>query len=261
MTDNPYETSQTAEQPPLPPAGSSASLPTIILRVVAGIIIILLLGALLLPSIRGPGPRNAARRMQCGNHLKQIGLALQIYESDYGCLPPAYTADAAGKPLHSWRTLILPYIEQKVLYDKIDLSKPWDDPANQVLRDAVVHAYVCPSANLPKDKTTYLAVVAPGGCFQPGKPTPLSAITDGKSNTLLIIEVANEHAVPWMSPQDASEELILNRAAAKSHAHQSGSLAVFVDGHTQFLPAAVPPAILRALISIAGNDADEITDF
>ena len=69
--------------------------------------------------------------MQCANNLKQIALALRNYESVYHALPPAYTVDAEGKPLHSWRTLILPYLEQQALYDKIDLSKPWDDPANK----------------------------------------------------------------------------------------------------------------------------------
>ena len=52
------------------------------------------------------------------------------YEQAYNALPPAYTVDANGRPLHSWRTLILPYLEQESLYQTIDLSKPWNDPAN-----------------------------------------------------------------------------------------------------------------------------------
>ena len=52
----------------------------------------------------------------------------------YKALPPAYTVDADGRPLHSWRTLILPYLEQEPLYQTIDLSKPWNDPANAKAR-------------------------------------------------------------------------------------------------------------------------------
>src|SRR4051794_27921550 len=66
-----------------------------------------------------PFTRNAsgaARRAQCTNDLKQIGLALHNYESSFGVFPPAYTVDSAGRPLHSWRTLLLPYMEQEPLY-------------------------------------------------------------------------------------------------------------------------------------------------
>src|SRR5690349_18772074 len=90
--------------------------------------VIALLVALLLPANRSAGP--AARRSQCVNNLKQIAMALHDYEQAHNALPPAYTVDALGRPLHSWRTLILPYLEQEPLYKTIDLSKPWNDPAN-----------------------------------------------------------------------------------------------------------------------------------
>jgi prepilin-type processing-associated H-X9-DG protein len=162
--------------------------------------------------------------------------------------------------LHSWRTLILPYIEQQALYKQIDLSKPWDDQANKIARETRIPLYQCPSSTVLSGQTTYFAVVAPGACFQPSGPTPLSAITDSPSNTLLVIEVADEYAVPWMSPTDASEVMILSRSAEHDYAHSKGTNVVFVDGHTQFLPADLPPATLRALISITGND-DAHADF
>jgi len=54
--------------------------------------------------------REAARRMQCTCHLKGLGLAFHTYHDAYGSFPPAYTVDADGRPLHSWRVLILPFI-------------------------------------------------------------------------------------------------------------------------------------------------------
>ena len=90
-----------------------------------------IMAVLLIPAVSSA--REAARRMQCSNNLKQIALALHNYHSAYGTLPPAYTIDVDGNRLHSWRTLILPYMEQDALYQQIDFSKPWDDPANAFL--------------------------------------------------------------------------------------------------------------------------------
>jgi type II secretory pathway pseudopilin PulG len=96
-----------------------------ILAVLGGIALLI---AMLLPAVRSA--REPARRNQCLSQLKQIALALETYADVHGKFPPAYTTDADGKPLHSWRTLILPYMEEPQLYASIDLTKPWDDPVN-----------------------------------------------------------------------------------------------------------------------------------
>ena len=98
--------------------------------------------------------------MQCSNHLKQIGLALQNYHDAYGSFPPAYMADADGKPIHSWRVLILPYLEQKALYDKYSFDEPWDGPNNSQLHEAAISAYICPSRpGNSRTDTSFVAVV------------------------------------------------------------------------------------------------------
>src|SRR5918997_1599426 len=88
--------------------------------------------------------RPAGRRIRCLNNLKQIVLALHNYEQAHKALPPAYTVDATGRPLHSWRTLILPYLEQEPLYRAIDLSKPWNDPANARALETTLLVFGCP---------------------------------------------------------------------------------------------------------------------
>ncbi len=90
-------------------------------------IVFLLFSLLLSPVERGLTP---ARRTQCRNNFKQIGLALHNYHDVYDAFPPAYTVDSDGNRLHSWRTLVLPYIDQANVYNTIDRSKPWNDPAN-----------------------------------------------------------------------------------------------------------------------------------
>jgi prepilin-type processing-associated H-X9-DG protein len=190
----------------------------------------------------------------CGNNLKVIGLALHNYEMTYGCLPPGYTVDADGKRLHSWRTLILPFLEQQALYEKIDLSKPWDDPANKEALETYVNTYDCPSVEYERSHTTYLAVVGPNTCFPGSKPRQFSEITDDKGLTLMVIEVGSTQSVPWMSPYDAPEQTVLSLGSSDSLPHAGGTQAAFADGSVRFLSNETQPETLHALISINGND-------
>jgi prepilin-type processing-associated H-X9-DG protein len=210
--------------------------------------------AIMLPAVRTP--REAARRNDCRSNLQQIALALRLYAEAHGALPPAYTTDADGKPLHSWRTLILPFLEEQQLYHSIDLTKPWDDPANAAAFNSIVSVYQCPSAPWEIDnRTTYQAVVTPSSCFRATEPRSLSDIADDASQTLMVIEVDEEHATPWMSPVDADEKIVLGLGGPTSRtAHPGGVQAAFVDGSVQFLVDGIPAMVRRALISMAGND-------
>ena len=60
------------------------------------------------------------------NNIRNITLALLNYADTHKAFPPAYTVDANGNRLHSWRTLLLPYLDQQSLYESIDFSKPWN---------------------------------------------------------------------------------------------------------------------------------------
>ena len=92
--------------------------------------------------------RGSAARSQCINNLKQIGLAMHNYHDQHKSFPPAYTVDKAGKPLLSWRVLILPYLEQNALYKEFHLDEPWDSPHNRTLIDRMPPTYRCPSEQL-----------------------------------------------------------------------------------------------------------------
>jgi prepilin-type processing-associated H-X9-DG protein len=231
-----------------------------LIELMAVVAILAVLIALFLPVVRSAGP--AAFRAQCVNNLKQIALALHTYEKAYGALPPAYTVDAQGRPLHSWRTLILPYLEQKSLYAAIDLSKPWNDPVNAKALNTSVPDFRCPSSREPVNTTTYLAIVADNACLLPTKPRRLAEITDGLSSTLMVIEAGEENAVPWMAPTDAAESLVLNLGAPNSKLHHPGGMnASFVDGSVHFIKGNTKPDVLRALFSISGGEITEIADY
>ena len=147
-------------------------------------------------------PRRAlerARRYQCRNNLKQIGWALHNYRDAYGSFPPLYTVDDEGRPLHSWRTLLLPYLDQKQLYEQIDLTKPWNDEFNAGVGKQVPDVYRCVLAQTSRNQTTYLAVAVGDSCLRPGQSRSLNEITDGTDRTVIITEVAADSAVPCPS--------------------------------------------------------------
>jgi len=253
MNDNPY---QSPESTGKLPNSNAAVIGRYGLTFLGVLIALGLLVALLLPAMRPS--RESVRRAQCTNNLKQIALGLLKCEEQYGVLPPAYTVDADGRPLHSWRTLILPFIDQPRLYDYIDLTKPWDDPANKVASETVLTSYMCPTSFGTSGHTTYLAVVTSDGCLRPTEGRKLSDITDPHDSTIMVIEVDTEHSVPWMSPTDADEELILSLASSESLIHDGRIAVATVTGRAVSLSTPTDAEELRAMISIAGGDDAEL---
>lgn len=135
------------------------------LLVVIAIIAILI--ALLLPAVQQA--REAARRTQCKNNLKQIGLALHNYHDIYNTMPPGYTArgvsptdpiTAETGPGYAWSFAIMPQIDQGNLVNTIDTSLDADDPGNLLLANStVLNGFLCPTDPAP----TQFDVVDPGG--------------------------------------------------------------------------------------------------
>ena len=223
-----------------------------ILELLLSISIVATLIAFLLPA--KTRTRAAARRMQCQHNLQRIVLALHAYHDAYQVLPPACTVDAHGQPLHSWRTLVLPYLDQQALYDKIDLSRPWDDPANAEVCKTHVPCYQCSELWDPTNHTTtYLAVVTPNSCLRPTGSRRMSDLTDGRAETLLVIETDATHAVPWMAPLDADEKLVLEFGPQTDVDRLTGVHAAFADGSVRSFDPDTPAAQRQAWISIAGR--------
>lgn len=119
------------------------------LLVVIAIIGILI--ALLLPAVQAA--REAARRTQCTNNLKQLALGLHNYHSVHNSLPhgasygitSSTTLLPGNNRSGTWGSSILPFIEQESLYEMFDLSRHMSDPANAAARSAIVSAFICPA--------------------------------------------------------------------------------------------------------------------
>ena len=123
--------------------------------------------------------REAARESLCDVQMNQLLLALQSYENANGHLPPAYVVGPDGKPWHSWRVLILPYLGYEEVYKRYRFDEPWDGPNNRRLADQILFEqyFQCPSGrDLGKTQhTNYVVVVGAGTAFpgeaaSPGKP-------------------------------------------------------------------------------------------
>lgn len=150
--------------------------------------------------------RITTRTDVCRNNMRQLAFGIDIALASRGDLP-AFTVDADGKPLHSWRTLILPYIEHSVLYEKIRLDEPWDSEYNQQFHDVVIRAYHCrgDQDNFERPITNYFLVTGLGTLFLDSTPVSWDdyfSEQKKESNTLLLIESSN--AVHWMCPEDIS---------------------------------------------------------
>ncbi len=119
--------------------------------------------ALLLPAVQAV--REAARRAQCTNNLKQIGLALHNYHSATNGFPAAAITSKDGKPLLSWRVAILPFIEQQNLYNEFHLDEAWDSPHNKALIARMPKTYLCPTAPVRQEGTTTYKAFVGGGAL------------------------------------------------------------------------------------------------
>jgi prepilin-type processing-associated H-X9-DG protein len=208
--------------------------------------------------------RDEQRWRWCFNQLKQMGLGFHNYIEEHGTFPPAYLADAQGRPAHSWRVLLLPEIGYENWYQQFRLDEPWNSPHNLALakRPSDDHAgtlYRCHTdVGAGEDDTSYVLIVGPGTAFEADHKTRLEEIRDGASHTLIAGEMSGS-GIHWMEPRDLDfKEMSFkindrHRLGLRSN-HPGGAVVLFADGSTQFVSDAIDPESLKALITIAGGE-------
>lgn len=212
--------------------------------------------ALLLPAVQAA--RAAARRMSSSNNLKQIALAMHNYHDVYKKFPPRASYASDGTPLLSWRVHLLPFLEQETLYKQFRLNEPWDSPHNRQLIEQIPSVYRNPSATSPPTHASYLVPCGKGSIFEGKEGTSLSKITDGTSNTLLVLEVNDDASVIWTKPDDLAYD-VSKPLAGLGMSHLGGFNAAFADGSVRFFAVSIDPSLFLRLLMMA--DGQPINDF
>jgi prepilin-type processing-associated H-X9-DG protein len=273
------------------PRKSSNSAPIIIICVVVAIVLCSgILVALLIPAIHSVREsvelsRGAARRMQCSNNMKQLGLAMHNYHDCYNSIPaavgpmePGYSeiplngADDEDAPNDwTWRVRILPFTENSYTYEQFNFNEPWDSDHNLMIAMNMPDTYRCSSDTQDYKEvngymipvTNYVMVTGPDAIGRNDDDAIRFAnVTDGLSNTIIFVEVAGDNRPAWTEPVDITIEDLqqgINSGAIGSvgSMHPGGFNACFCDGSVHFLQDSIDSETLRRLGQI--NDGHAVS--
>jgi hypothetical protein len=229
--------------------------------------------ALLLPAVQAA--REAARRTESKNHVKQLALAMHNYHDAHGSFPAGTHPNPELKPEKrlSWLVDLLPFVEFKPLYDEIDLKKSWDDPANRKTVELPLALFMNPSIGDQDRKglTEYVGLAGVGadgptlpvtspraGVFAYDRVTRIQDITDGTSNTIMISE-CNKELGPWAAGGRATIRALTKKpyidGADGLGGHPEGVQMGLADGSVRFISKQVDPTVIEALTTINGGEA------
>jgi hypothetical protein len=225
------------------------------------IVVLVVLGASLIPAARYLV--GGFHRWQSSYNLFCLHLALHSYHNVHGSFPPAVVTDDDGHPMHSWRVLVLPYMEQEELFRKYDFNEPWNGPNNRRLASAMPRMFRFPAlGSRPGTGTTgYTAVVGPetGWLGSGGRSYDDFAST---WRTLFLVETFGSD-IHWMEPRDLSIDefvselhseptfvrwwLRLPPTGWRHYRYPPGRAVVMVDGSVLFVPDNLSPETVRSL--------------
>ncbi len=208
--------------------------------------------ALLLPAVQAA--REVARRSQGMSNLKGIGLAIHNFHDTYRALPAAYNMDADGKPLLSWRVHLLPFLEQRILYEQFRLDEPWDSPHNRQLIPQIPQVYQAPGSRAPLGKTNYLGVrgedmtfISPKQADRTPRGLSFRDFTGGLSNTVMVVEANDLSAVEWTRPVDFEPNLERPLEGLLG-LMPGGFQALFGDASIRAISESIDPEVLIPLL-------------
>jgi hypothetical protein len=134
--------------------------------------------------------------------MRKISLAIGDYVAEHGRFPAAAIYNRDKYPLLSWRVHLLPYLGQESLYQQFHLNEPWNSAHNETLIARIPFVFQSPDRG--DSKTNYLLVTGPTTVFPSVEGIKPQDVADGLANTVMLVEVNDDHAVPWTQPIDLS---------------------------------------------------------
>ena len=239
--------------------------------------ILSLLIGLTLPAVQQI--REAARRTQCGNNIRQQSLAILNFESSFETLP----AGATEVNLHSWGSQILPQLEQENLFSKIDFEQAWNAPDSYQWTHKQLPIFRCPTswktyagctdyAGIRGSSNNTTKDLGFNGCLYPVagrfRPVTFASITDGTSNTIVIAEaiaITEEQNGFWANGKNCighDDGPINNRNGGQDEIaslHPGGAQVAFVDGSVHFLNEQLSLDVISSLCT--RNNSEPVIDY
>ncbi len=208
--------------------------------------------ALLLPAVQQA--REAARRSQDKNQLKQIGLALHNYHETYNMLPPGGIVREDGTEMMSWTASILPFIDQAPLYNQINPEFAWNSPENQGVFSTRIVSLQNPAIPVPPGEAVS-HYAGNSHIFQNNKGWAFSDTTDGTSNTLAVGDVSTGFK-PWGDPSNVRDpgQGIGNTPEQFGSPYRGGCHFLLMDGSVRFVSENIDRATLQMLATPAGGE-------
>lgn len=241
--------------------------------VVCGVVAFMRYGGPAISNLQAKRQRSDAIR-----NIEKIAAALNAYAADHGVYPPPQIRTADGKPMHSWRVLILPYLDQQSLFNEYDLDQPWDSPRNYAIVDRMPAVYRGSRGSVFGTDTPYYLITGLGTLFPPappGNPTigfrslgPKDVI-DNPGQTLLIVEAASppNSMLVWTQPIDLDIGQMRGTIGGSPGLEiggitEGGATVATIDGRGHFIDEATSPQTVMALVTIAGGEplADDVLD-
>jgi len=237
----------------------------------SGTATVAVLAALLLPAVQQA--REAARRSQSKNNLKQIMLSLHNYHDTHGAFPRGTVENENLKVEKrlSWQVSILPFLEQAALYNAIDQKKGWSDEANKRFSQSAIPTFMNPSVPRKGSHTHYVGIAGVGekaptlpvnnpkaGMFGYNRVTRIRDIRDGTSNTIAVMDAGKDHG-SWAAGGKSTIRALtkkpyINGPDGLGGIHHGGANAAFADGSVKFISEKIDPAVLEALSTISGEE-------
>jgi hypothetical protein len=203
----------------------------------------------------------AAQRADSEN-LKSITNALNAYAAKYGTYPTPVVKDDKGKPLYSWRVLILPFMGYEGLYQRFQLDQAHDSIANLTLLREMPKEYGSSfTASRSGSQTNYALLVGPSTLFPSSGPLGPS---DAEPMTILLVETL-EGIATWTEPKDIDTTVGFQIGARPMRdiggIHSECALIGTTEGEVYSIPSATPQLTLDAMMSPANGEAIDASSF
>ena len=201
----------------------------------------------------------ASAKRTCANNLRKIGQALLAYQAaNAGSYPPAYTVDVTGKPMHSWRVLILPYLgsEGQFLHRQINFNEAWDSPQNASLASQMPRCFASPLDQNARNlyESNYVVLTGKNTMFPDAASRKQSEIKDDPAATIMVVEVKS-NGKSWMEPLDLiANQIDYQIGGDLGGNHPNGANVLFADGDVHYLYDNTSANEIEAMATVAGGE-------